>query len=384
MWRRIPEAFARNLARAVEAGGRALAAYLKPREDGQPADAIADADDRGAEDARQGRRILDRRSGPPDGGADAALRQLSRRLAERHGESRRRRRRARRSRRSPATSGSPTRTGRENPIFSALKQLYLATAALGRAAGRRGGGHRRTTRHKARFYVAADQQRARPDEFSADQPGGAEGNRGEQCGEPRARHEDAGGGHRGRQGRAAAPPDRRRRNSRSARTSPRRRARSIFQNDICQLIQYAQTTDTVLKRPLLIVPPWINKFYILDLVPEKSMIRWLVEQGPYGVRHLLGQSRRAARREELRALHAGGHPRGARRDREGDRRAEGQRRRLLRRRHAARRHARLPGRHRRRAHRQRHAARHAGRFRVRRRPEGLCRRRPHRRASKRR
>jgi polyhydroxyalkanoate synthase len=53
----------------------------------------------------------------------------------------------------------------------------------------------------------------------------------------------------------------------------------IFQNDICQVIQYAQTADSVLKRPLLIVPPWINKFYVLDLTPEKSLIRWLVEQG---------------------------------------------------------------------------------------------------------
>ncbi|MEC9367931.1 MAG: class I poly(R)-hydroxyalkanoic acid synthase [Pseudomonadota bacterium] len=53
----------------------------------------------------------------------------------------------------------------------------------------------------------------------------------------------------------------------------------IFQNDIIQLIQYAPTTETVHKRPLLIVPPWINKFYILDLVPQKSFIKWVVDQG---------------------------------------------------------------------------------------------------------
>ena len=40
-----------------------------------------------------------------------------------------------------------------------------------------------------------------------------------------------------------------------------------------------QSTETVLKRPLLIVPPWINKFYILDLTPEKSFIKWCVAQG---------------------------------------------------------------------------------------------------------
>ncbi|MBB5689825.1 class I poly(R)-hydroxyalkanoic acid synthase [Roseomonas alkaliterrae] len=53
----------------------------------------------------------------------------------------------------------------------------------------------------------------------------------------------------------------------------------VFQNDLMQLIQYSPTTETVLKRPLLIIPPWINKFYILDLRPKNSFIRWAVDQG---------------------------------------------------------------------------------------------------------
>jgi polyhydroxyalkanoate synthase len=53
----------------------------------------------------------------------------------------------------------------------------------------------------------------------------------------------------------------------------------IFENKLFQLIQYAPSTETVLKRPLLIVPPWINKFYILDLTPEKSFIKWCIDQG---------------------------------------------------------------------------------------------------------
>ena len=53
----------------------------------------------------------------------------------------------------------------------------------------------------------------------------------------------------------------------------------VFQNDLMQLIQYEATTPEVLKVPLLIVPPWINKFYILDLTPEKSFIKWCVDNG---------------------------------------------------------------------------------------------------------
>src|SRR6202000_1393727 len=53
----------------------------------------------------------------------------------------------------------------------------------------------------------------------------------------------------------------------------------IYQNDLMQLIQYEPTTPNVLRTPLLIVPPWINKFYILDLKPDKSFIKWCVDQG---------------------------------------------------------------------------------------------------------
>ena len=53
----------------------------------------------------------------------------------------------------------------------------------------------------------------------------------------------------------------------------------VYQNELMQLIQYSPATETVLKRPLLIGPPWINKFYILDLRPRNSLVRWAVSQG---------------------------------------------------------------------------------------------------------
>src|SRR5919199_34109 len=53
----------------------------------------------------------------------------------------------------------------------------------------------------------------------------------------------------------------------------------VHQNDLMQLIQYNPTTETVLKRPLVIFPPWINKFYILDLRPRNSFVKWAADQG---------------------------------------------------------------------------------------------------------
>ena len=63
---------------------------------------------------------------------------------------------------------------------------------------------------------------------------------------------------------------------RNVATSP---GKVIFQTELMQLIQYLPITSQVYRRPLVIIPPWINKYYILDLREKNSFIRWAVEQG---------------------------------------------------------------------------------------------------------
>src|SRR3954470_25037295 len=63
---------------------------------------------------------------------------------------------------------------------------------------------------------------------------------------------------------------------RNVATSP---GKVVFQTDLMQLIQYQPSTSEVYRRPLVIIPPWINKYYILDLREKNSLIRWAVERG---------------------------------------------------------------------------------------------------------
>ena len=68
----------------------------------------------------------------------------------------------------------------------------------------------------------------------------------------------------------------------------------VLRTEVFELIQYAPQTAEVREVPLLFAPPTINKFYVLDLAPGRSMVEWLVAPGPAGVRHVLAQPGRRA------------------------------------------------------------------------------------------
>ncbi len=165
-----------------------------------------------------------------------------------------------------------------NQFFDFLKQFYLITARWAKTLVVDAAEVDEHTRHKADFYVRQITNALSPSNFLLTNPellretldSNAENLvRGMQMlaedievehGDLRIRQSDGSKFHVGKN--LAMTP-----------------GKVFMQNDVCQLIQYEPTTEKVLKRPLLIVPPWINKYYILDLNPEKSFIRWAVEQG---------------------------------------------------------------------------------------------------------
>jgi polyhydroxyalkanoate synthase len=271
------ELFSRNLARMVEEGGKALAAYLKPREEGkiksELADGIADAvksisqvaeywlsdPQRAVElQASLGRAYLDL-------WASAA-----RRLA---GEPS-----------APAVSPTPKDKRfadpewSQNQFFDFLKQAYLLTANWADQLVTNAEGIDPHTRQKAAFYVKQIANAVAPSNFVLTNP--------ELLRETLASNAEnlVRGMHMLGEDILAGKGNLRIRQSDSSAFEVGRNlaltpGKVVFQNDLMQLIQYEATTKEVLKLPLLIVPPWINKYYILDLTPEKSFIKWCVDQG---------------------------------------------------------------------------------------------------------
>jgi polyhydroxyalkanoate synthase len=272
-----PEAFAKNIARLVEQGGRALSAYLKPREEGELSDELAEQMADAVKTIGQvaeywladPQRTLEAQSSLMRGYLEVWTGSVKRLSGEQ-----------------TAPAATPdAKDSRfsdpdwsENPFFDALKQSYLVTTAWAQRMVREAEGIDEHTRHKAEFYVRQIANAVSPSNFVLTNPSllreTFSSNADNLVRGFRMLAEDieAGGGElRIRQ----TDPSRFKVGGNLA-TTP---GKVIFENELMQLIHYAPTTKDVLATPLLIVPPWINKFYVLDLTPEKSFLKWAVDQG---------------------------------------------------------------------------------------------------------
>jgi polyhydroxyalkanoate synthase len=271
------EQFSRNIARMVEEGGKAVAAYLKPREEGKIASETAEdvtdvvktlghvaeywlGDPKRAMEVQTnlGKAYLDlwatsmRRMAGENAEPVATPDPRDRRFAD------------------PEWSS--------NQFFDFLKQAYLLSAQWADRLVREAQGLDAHTRQKAEFYVRQIANAVSPSNFVLTNP--------ELLRETLSSNADnlVRGMHMLAEDITAGRGYLKIRQSdgskfevgRNLALSP---GKVIFQNELMQLIQYAPSTETVLRRPLLIVPPWINKFYILDLTPEKSFIKYCVDQG---------------------------------------------------------------------------------------------------------
>jgi polyhydroxyalkanoate synthase subunit PhaC len=166
----------------------------------------------------------------------------------------------------------------ENAVFDFIKQSYLLSARCLHGTVRGVSGLDDTTRRRVEFHTRQLVDALSPSNFAHTNP------------EVLAATAESGGGNlvkglenllddleRGRGELKISMIDRTAFElGRNIATTP---GKVVYQNQLMQLIQYAASTEQVDQRPLLIVPPWINKFYILDLQPKNSFIKYCVDHG---------------------------------------------------------------------------------------------------------
>jgi polyhydroxyalkanoate synthase len=272
-----PEAFAMNLARAMETSGQALAAYLKPRESGEVQDKPPNEL---TEVIKTFTAVAEYWLSDNDRSADLQ-KKLAKGYLDLWGSSVRR---LAGEEAPPAIEPSPRDKRfndpewKSNQFFDFVLQLYLLTTQWAQELVRNADGLDAHTRKKAEFYVQQITNALAPSNFVLTNPEvlretlASNGDNLVRGMKMLAEDIEAGNGTlRIRQ----SDPSNLVVGVNMA-TTP---GKVIFQNELMQLIQYTPTTENVLRTPLLIVPPWINKFYILDLKPEKSFIKWCVDQG---------------------------------------------------------------------------------------------------------
>jgi polyhydroxyalkanoate synthase len=270
-----PDAFAVNMARMVEQAGHAASEWVKPREAGQKADAVAEPV---ADMVKTFSKVTEYWLSDPSRALEAQTRLFSRYMGvwsnslrkisgEEVGEE-------------PGAKDKrfADEDWSKNAFFNFLKQTYVVTADWAEGLVEHADGLDAHTRHKAQFYFKQVANALSPSNFFFTNPellretvasNGENLVRG-----ARMLAEDI----------AAGKGDLKLRQTDMERftvgvdlaTTP---GKVIARSEVAEIIQYAPATPDVLKRPLLICPPWINKFYILDLNAEKSFIKWCVDQG---------------------------------------------------------------------------------------------------------
>ncbi|WP_421723852.1 PHA/PHB synthase family protein [Bauldia sp.] len=272
-----PEAFAHNIARMVEEGGKAASAYLKPREEGEASFEFAEG---AGEVAKVLARVAEYWLSDPERTVAAESRLVSNyidlwsnALKRMMGEP------------APATAQPDPGDKRfkdpqwsDNAYFDFIKQFYLVTSRWAVDMVNEAEDLDPGTRTKAAFYVRQIADALAPSNFVFTNPELLQETLSSNADNlARGMHllaEDIEAGHGDLKIRQSGEGDFEL--GENLATTP---GKVIYQNSLCQVIQYTPATDKVLKRPLLIVPPWINKFYILDLNEKKSFIRWCVAQG---------------------------------------------------------------------------------------------------------
>jgi polyhydroxyalkanoate synthase len=272
-----PEAFSLNLARAMESGGRALAAYLKPRQaldpNDRPPSEVAEviktfgmvaqywmSDQTRATDIQMklGKAYLELWG--------SAMRRMTGQDAPRAIEP------------APRDKRFADPEWKSNQFFEFVMQAYLLTTKWAFDLVREAEDLDPHTRKKAEFYVQQLTNAMAPSNFVLTNPEVLRQtlttNADNLVRGMKMLAEDIEAGHGQLRIRQSDPT-----NLEVGVNMAVTPGKVIYQNDVMQLIQYQPTTENVLRTPLLIVPPWINKFYILDLRPEKSFIKWCVDQG---------------------------------------------------------------------------------------------------------
>ncbi len=274
-----PEFFALNIARVMEEGGKALAAYLKPRENGGASTALVAGEM--SEVAKTLTTVMQYWLSDPHRAAEMQTTlgksyldlwgHMARRMVGEHDVG---------PVIAPAARDKRFMDSQwsENAFFDFIKQAYLLTAKWARELVDNAEGLDPHTRHKAEFYIQQITNAFAPSNFLFTNPEllreTVTSNADNLVRGMKMLAEDVEAGHGSLRIRLADTS--RLEVGRDLAVTP---GKVVFQNELMQLIQYEPTTEKVLRTPLLIIPPWINKFYVLDLRPEKSYIKWCVDQG---------------------------------------------------------------------------------------------------------